>query len=88
MRQIEGSQPNALRRDLTKVCASFNSEIVRLDQQNVTILEKTRVVAALYSGILRVHPFADGVTARLSWHSRLHCGRWDSPLSNSLMTKT
>jgi len=31
-----------------------------LDRQGVAIAEQTRVVAALYAGILRVHPFADG----------------------------
>jgi hypothetical protein len=59
-RQIEGSSPDTLRRDLAEVCASFNSEVARLDQQNIAIGEQTRVVAALYAGILRVHPFADG----------------------------
>jgi fido (protein-threonine AMPylation protein) len=60
MRQIEGSSPDALRRDLAEVCASFNSGIARLGQQNVGIAEQTRVAGALCAGILRVHPFADG----------------------------
>jgi fido (protein-threonine AMPylation protein) len=60
MRQIEGSSPDTLRRDLASVCASFNSGIARLDQQNIGIGEQTRVAGALYAGVLRVHPFADG----------------------------
>ncbi len=31
-----------------------------VDRQGIGIDERTRVVAALYAGILRVHPFADG----------------------------
>ncbi len=60
MRQIEGSSPDTLRRDLADVCVSFNSGIARLGQQNTGVLERTRVTGALYAGILRVHPFADG----------------------------
>ncbi len=60
MRRIEGSSPGALRRDLTEVCAAFNSDTARLDRQGTGIAEQTRVVSALYAGILRVHPFADG----------------------------
>ncbi len=60
MRQIEGSSPDALLRDLAEVCAAFNDGIARLDQRRTGIAEQTRVAAALYAGILRVHPFADG----------------------------
>lgn len=60
MRQIEGSSPNTLRRDLAKVCASFNDGIERLGKRNASVLEQTRVAGAMYAGILRVHPFADG----------------------------
>ncbi len=60
MRQIEGSPPDALRQDLTEVCAAFNGGTAQLDRQGIGIAEQTRVVAALYAGILRVHPFADG----------------------------
>jgi fido (protein-threonine AMPylation protein) len=60
MRQIEGTSPDALVRDLAEVCAAFNSNTAQLDQRGVGIAERTRVVAALYAGILRVHPFADG----------------------------
>lgn len=38
----------------------FNSGSARLDRLGIGIAEQTRVVAALYAGILRVHPFADG----------------------------
>ncbi len=60
MRQIEGSSPDALLGDLAEVCAAFNNGTARLDQRGTGIAEQTRVVAALYAGILRVHPFADG----------------------------
>lgn len=60
MRQIEGSSPDTLRRDLAEVCVSFNSGIARLGQPNIGVVERTRVAGALYAGILRVHPFADG----------------------------
>jgi hypothetical protein len=60
MRQIEGSPPDALRQDLTEVCAAFNSGTAQLDRQGSGNAEQTRVVAALYAGILRVNPFADG----------------------------
>jgi Fic/DOC family len=60
MRQIEGSSPETLRRDLAKVCVSFNDGVVRLAKRNSSVLERTQVVGALYAGILRVHPFADG----------------------------
>jgi prophage maintenance system killer protein len=60
MRQVEGSSPDALLRDLAQVCAAFNNGTARLDQQGTGIAKQTRVVAAFYAGILRVHPFADG----------------------------
>jgi hypothetical protein len=60
MRQIEGSPPEALRGDLAKVCLAFNGSAARLERQGIGIAEQTRVVAALYAGILRAHPFADG----------------------------
>lgn len=60
MRQIEGSSPDNLRRDLAEVCASFNGGIERLGRRNASVLEQTRVAGALYAGILRVHPFVDG----------------------------
>lgn len=60
MRQIEGSSPDDLRRDLAEVCASFNGGIERLETRNASVLEQTRVVGAMYAGILSVHPFADG----------------------------
>jgi fido (protein-threonine AMPylation protein) len=60
IRQIEGSSPDTLRRDLAEVCVSFNGSIERLGKQNAGVLEQTRVAGAMYAGILRVHPFADG----------------------------
>lgn len=43
------------------VCSSFNRHAEALGNPDTTgILDRTRVVAALYAGILRVHPFADG----------------------------
>jgi fido (protein-threonine AMPylation protein) len=60
MRQIEGSSPDTLRRDLEEVSVSFNSGVERLGKLNAGVLEQTRVAGAMYAGILRVHPFADG----------------------------
>ncbi len=60
MRQIEGSSPDILRRDLAEVCVSFNADVERLGKRNTSLLEQTCVAGALYAGILRVHPFADG----------------------------
>lgn len=74
MRQIEGSSPDALRRDLTEVCASFNCGVARLDRQGIGLAEQTRVVAALYAGILRVHPFADG-NHRTAFATRIEYAR-------------
>jgi fido (protein-threonine AMPylation protein) len=60
MRQIEGSSPDTLRRGLAEVCVSFNAGVERLGKRNTGLLEQTRVAGALYAGVLRVHPFADG----------------------------
>ena len=60
MSQIEGSSPDTLRRDLAEVCVSFNSGVERLGKLNAGVLEQTCVAGAMYAGILRVHPFADG----------------------------
>ncbi|HEY4812206.1 MAG TPA: Fic family protein [Solirubrobacteraceae bacterium] len=60
MRQIEGTAPDALVRDLAEVCTAFNGSTPQFDRHDIGITEQTRVVAALYAGILRVHPFADG----------------------------
>jgi hypothetical protein len=60
MRQLEGSSPETLLRDLAEVCVSFNDGVTRLAKRNASVLEQTRVIGALYTGILRVHPFADG----------------------------
>lgn len=59
-RQIEGSSPDTLRRDLAEVCVSFNDGAERLGERNARVLEQARVASAMYAGILRVHPFVDG----------------------------
>jgi prophage maintenance system killer protein len=48
------------RRDLAKVCVSFDGGIERLWKQHAGVLEQTGVAGAMYAGILRLHPFADG----------------------------
>ena len=61
MRQLEGAAPEAIRSELQAVCSSFNRDAAALDDPDTTsILDRTRAVAALYAGILRVHPFMDG----------------------------
>lgn len=60
MRQIEGSAPDTLRRDLGEVYVLFNGGVERLARDNASVLAQTRVAGVLYVGILRVHPFADG----------------------------
>lgn len=61
MRQLEGVAPETIHRELASVCATFNRSIesfgVAADRST---LDYTRAAAALYSGILRVHPFVDG----------------------------
>jgi prophage maintenance system killer protein len=44
----------------TQSASGTPDAVSRLDQQNIGIVEQTRVVAGLYAGILHVHPFADG----------------------------
>lgn len=61
MRQLEGAAPDAIRGELQTVCSSFNRYADALaDPEATTVLDRTRAVAALYAGILRVHPFVDG----------------------------
>jgi hypothetical protein len=61
MRQLQGAAPEAIRRELQTVCSSFNLYADALgDPDTAGVLDRTRAVAALYAGILRVHPFADG----------------------------
>ncbi|HEV7937705.1 MAG TPA: Fic family protein [Solirubrobacteraceae bacterium] len=61
MRQLEGAAPKAILGELQVVCSSFNRHADALGHPNTTgVLDRTRVVAALYAGILRVHPFVDG----------------------------
>jgi prophage maintenance system killer protein len=60
LRQIEGSPPEGVRGELASVCRAFNAAVEQVSGANVGVLDRTRVVSALYAGILRVHPFADG----------------------------
>lgn len=61
MRQLEGVAPEAIRRELAAVCATFNQRTENLDASaDRSPLDYARAAAALYSGILRVHPFVDG----------------------------
>jgi len=59
MRQLEGVTPDSIRRELATVCAAFNLCVDDF-AAGEPILSYTRAAAALYAGILRVHPFADG----------------------------
>jgi prophage maintenance system killer protein len=61
MRQLEGAAPEAISRELQTVCSSFNRYADALgDPDSTGLLDRARAVAALYAGILRVHPFVDG----------------------------
>jgi Fic/DOC family len=61
MRQLAGADPLAIRGELAAVCASFNGQVGVLgDPDAASVLDRARAAAALYAGILRVHPFADG----------------------------
>ncbi len=60
-RQLEGAAPESIRSELQAVCSSFNRHAGVLGNADTTgVLDRARAVAALYPGILRVHPFADG----------------------------
>jgi len=61
MRQLEGVAPEAIHRELAAVCATFNRRAEDLGASaDKCVLDYTRAAAALYSSILRVHPFVDG----------------------------
>jgi len=61
MRQLEGVAPEAIHRELAALCAAFNQRSEDLGASaDRGVLDYTRAAAALYSGILRVHPFVDG----------------------------
>lgn len=61
MRQLKGVAPDAIRRDLATVCATFNRHVDALNATAAkSLLDYTQAAAALYAGILRVHPFVDG----------------------------
>lgn len=60
-RQLEGVAPEAIRGELQAVCSSFNRRVDTLGEPDrASLLDRARAVAALYAGILRVHPFVDG----------------------------
>jgi len=60
-RQLEGAAPEMVRSELQAVCSSFNQHADALGDTDATsVLDRSRVVASLYAGILRVHPFVDG----------------------------
>ncbi len=61
MRQLAGTDPLAIRAELTTVCTAFNGQVGAFgDLDAASVLDRTRAAAVLYAGILRVHPFADG----------------------------
>lgn len=61
MRQLDGTAPQAIRNELSAVCALFNRRVETFDNvEAVSILDRTQAAAALYAGILGVHPFVDG----------------------------
>jgi fido (protein-threonine AMPylation protein) len=61
MRQLEGTKPEAVHRELAAVCTTFNQDATSLGATaGRSALDYTRAAAALYSGVLRVHPFVDG----------------------------
>jgi fido (protein-threonine AMPylation protein) len=81
MRQLEGAAPQTIRQELAAVCASFNSRIDPFsDVDTLSVLDRTRAAAALYAGILRVHPFVDG-NHRVSFVA-LSAVLWSLGLSN------
>lgn len=60
-RQLEGAAPATIRCELQAVCSSFNHHADALGDPDIArVIDRTRVVAALYAGLLRVHPFVDG----------------------------
>ncbi len=60
VRQIEGSPPEAVRHDLAEVCQAFDAAAEQLGTPTVGAIDRALAASALYAGILRVHPFADG----------------------------
>jgi prophage maintenance system killer protein len=61
MRQVEGVAPETIRSELQAICSSFNRRFHSVDAAaGSSTLDYTRAAAALYAGILRVHPFVDG----------------------------
>jgi len=61
LRQLQGVPPRAIRDELGRICATFNGRAdVLTELDSVGVIDCKRAVAALYAGILRVHPFVDG----------------------------
>ena len=86
MRKIEGSSPDALRRDLAEVCVPCNGSIERLVKYNAGVLEQTRVAGALYADILR----GPSLRRREPPHVALSAALWSLglPAVNSCGTRT
>ncbi|MGD0454157.1 MAG: Fic family protein [Solirubrobacteraceae bacterium] len=85
MRQLEGAPPQAIRQELAAVCASFNGRVDTFDEVDaVSVHDRTRAAAALYAGILRVHPFVDG-NHRVSFVA-LSAALWSLDLPNVRFT--
>jgi hypothetical protein len=81
MRQLEGVAPEAISHELSAVCTSFNERVAAFNDVDApSVLDRTLAVAALYAGILRVHPFADG-NHRASFVA-LSAALWSLGLSN------
>jgi prophage maintenance system killer protein len=60
-RELEGTPPAEIRRGLKAVCDEFNRCLEQLaDPDRTGVLDRCRAAAALYAGIIRVHPFVDG----------------------------
>jgi hypothetical protein len=81
LRQLQGVPPQAIRHELGRVCASFNGRTEALRElDSAGVIDCTRAVAALYAGILRVHPFVDG-NHRVGFVA-LSAGLWSLGLPN------
>jgi hypothetical protein len=81
MRQLRGVSPRAIHVELGRICASFNGSAEALRElDSPRIIDCTRAVAALYAGLLRVHPFVDG-NHRVGFVA-LSAGLWSFGLPN------
>jgi fido (protein-threonine AMPylation protein) len=81
MRQLEGVAPESIRRELAAVCGELNRRAEGFrPAADRSVLDYTRAAAALYAGILRVHPFVDG-NHRVSFVA-LSAALWSCGLPN------